>query len=110
MFLTLLPERIPSIGTILLTIAFYGVVFIMIFLTPRNTQKTIELPSGIIQYDQIIWALVTFLMLSITLSLVPILAYIGGTLLYLLMLFLGPILFFLAIVQVFRKGELTGDE
>ncbi len=106
-FLTLLPERIPSIGTILLTIAFYIVVLTLIFLTPRNTQKTIELPAGIINYDQIIWALVTFLMLSIALALVPILTYIGGTLFYLLMLFIGPILFFLAIVQVFRKGEVT---
>ena len=106
-FLTLLPERIPSFGTILLTIAFYIVVITMIFLTPRDTRKTIELPSGIIRYDQVIWALVTFLMLSITLALVPILTYIAGTLFYLLMFFLGPILFFLAVVQVFRKGEVT---
>ncbi|MHA1137542.1 MAG: hypothetical protein ACTSSE_13740 [Candidatus Thorarchaeota archaeon] len=106
-FLTLLPERIPNIGTILLTIAFYVIVLTMLFLTPRDTQKTIELPSGIISFQHLIWALVTFLMLSITLAMVSLVTFIAATLLYLLMIFVGPILFFLAIVQVFRKAEVS---
>jgi hypothetical protein len=105
-FFTLLPERIPSIGTILLTIAFYLIVLTMLFLTPRNTQKTIELPSGIIAYEQLIWALLTFLMISITLALASIVVLIAGTLLFLSMIFIGPILFFLVIVQVFRKAKI----
>jgi hypothetical protein len=109
-FVTLLPERIPSLGTILLTIAFYIVVLTMLFLTPRDTRKTVELPYGIISYEQVIMALVTFLMLSVSLALIPILTYIVGTLFYLLMVLIGPILFFLAIVQVFRKGRLTRNE
>jgi hypothetical protein len=107
MFLALLPERIPSIGTILLTIAFYIIVLAMIFVTPRNTQKTIELPSGIISFEQTTWALITFLVLATTFALLWVLAYLIGTLLYLIMIFFGPILFFLAIVQVFRKREVS---
>ncbi|MBE0527361.1 MAG: hypothetical protein IH631_10490, partial [Candidatus Thorarchaeota archaeon] len=79
----------------------------MLFLTPRDTRKTIELPTGIIRFEQLIWGLVTFLMLSITLAMVPVVAFIVGTLLYLVMIFIGPILFFLAIVQVFRKAEIS---
>jgi len=109
-FLTLSPERIPSIGTILLTIVFYIIVLTMLFLTPRDTRKTIELPMGIISFEQLTWALVTFLMLSITLAMVAIVTLIAGTLLYLMMLFVGPILFFLAIVQVFRKAEISEKE
>ena len=106
-FLTLLPERIPSIGTILLTIAIYIVVITMIFLTPRDDRKTIELPSGILTFEQIIWALVMVIMLAVTLAMVSVVALIVGTLFYLFMIFLGPILFFLAIVQVFRKAEVS---
>lgn len=106
-FLTVLPERIPSIGTILLTIVFYIIVITMLFLTPRDTRKTIELPIGIISFEQIIWALIMFLMLAITVAMVSIVALIVGTLFYLAMIFLGPVLFFLAIVQVFRKAEVS---
>lgn len=109
-FLTLLPERIPSIGTILLTIAFYIIMLTMLFLTPRDTRKTIELPSGMISFEQLIWGLVTFLMLATTLAVIPVVAVLVGTLLYLAMIFIGPILFFLAIVQVVRKAEISKKE
>ncbi|MGY5858925.1 MAG: hypothetical protein RTU63_06115 [Candidatus Thorarchaeota archaeon] len=107
-FLTILPERIPSIGTILLTIVFYIIVIAMLFLTPRDTRKTIELPSGIINFKHLISILVTFLMLSVTLAFVSIIAILAWALFYILLIFIGPILFFLAIVQVFRKAEVTG--
>ena len=103
MFLTLLPERIPSVGTILLTIAFYIIVITLIFLTPRDTRKTIELPSGILNFGDLTWALIMLIMLAITLAMVSIVALLVGSLFYLGMVFLGPILFFLAVVNVFRK-------
>ena len=109
-FLTVNEEMIASIGTILLTVVFYIIVLTMLFLTPRDLRTTIELPSGIIRFEQLTWALVTFLMLSLTFALISIIAFIASSLFYILLIFLGPILFFLAIVQVFRKGELIGND
>lgn len=106
-FLTILPERIPSIGTILLTIVFYIVILTMLFLTPRDNRKTIELPSGIMSFEQILWALTTFLMIAIMLALVQVVALVAWYLFYILLIFVGPVLFFLAIVQVFRKAEIS---
>ena len=103
MFLTLLPERIPSVGTILLTIAFYMIVITMIFLTPRDTRKTIELPSGIMNFGDLTWALIMLIMLAITWSMLSIVALFVGTLFYAGMLLLGPILFFVAVINVLRK-------
>ncbi len=102
-FFTLFPERIPALGTILLTIAFYGFVIILIFVSPRDNRKTIELPEGIIDSGHITWALIIFLMLAVSWLTISGLALILGTLLYLGMVFLGPILFFLAVLSVLRK-------
>lgn len=103
-FFTFLPERIPSLGTILLTIAFYIIVITLIFLTPRDNRKTIELPAGIITNGQITWALITFLMLAVSWVTIPVVGLILGTLFYLAMIFLGPVLFVLAVVWVLRKA------
>ncbi|MGY5879388.1 MAG: hypothetical protein RTV31_04010 [Candidatus Thorarchaeota archaeon] len=103
LFLANMPERIPGIGTILLTIAFYVIVITLIFISPRDTRKTIELPSGIMNFGQIMWALIMIFMLAITWALIPIFPLFLGSLLYLGMIVLGPILFFLAIVMVVRK-------
>ncbi len=102
-FLMLLPERIPGIETILLTIAFYIFVIALIFLSPRDNRKTIELPEGILNFGQITWAFIMLIMLAVTWALIPGIALILGTLFYLGMLYLGPILFFLAVVNVLRK-------
>ena len=91
----------------LLTIAFYIIVLGMIFLTPRDTRTTMELPSGIIPFEQIIWLFTTFLMIALMLALVSIVAVLAWTLFYILLIFTGPVLFFFAIVQVFRKAEIT---
>jgi len=103
-FLTFLPERIPSLGTILLTIAFYIIVLTLIFLTPRDNRKTIELPTGIITYGQITWAFILFLMLAVTWVTIAVVGLILGTLFYLGMIFLGLVFFVLAVVWVLRKA------
>lgn len=103
-FFTLLPERIPALGTILLTIAFYGFVITLIFVSPRDTRKTIELPEGIINSEHIRVALIVFLMLAVSWITMGGFSLILGTLFYLGMLFLGPILFVLAVVSVIRKA------
>ncbi len=102
-FLTFMPERIPTLGTILLTIAFYIVVITLIFVSPKDTRKTIELPSGILDFGQITWGLIMIFMLAITWALIPVIPLFLGSLLYLCMIVIGPILFFLAIVIVVRK-------
>jgi len=102
-FLTNMPERIPGIGTILLTIAFYIIVITLIFVSPRDTRKTIELPSGILDSGQITGAMLMIIMLAITWALIPVIPLVMGSLLYLGTIFLGPILFLLAVVIVFRK-------
>jgi hypothetical protein len=106
MFFTLLPERIPPLGTMLLTVVFYIIVITMIFLTPRDNRMTIELPTGIFRFDQIMWALIMLIMVAVALAMISIVALLLGTLFYLAMIFMGPVLFFLAIVQVFRKARL----
>jgi len=103
-FFTLFPERIPPLGTILLTIAFYGFVIILIFVSPRDNRKTIELPEGIIDSGNINLILVLFLMLSVSWITMGSVSLIIGTLFYLAMIFLGPILFFLAVLNVIRKA------
>jgi len=103
-FFTLFPERIPPLGTILLTIAFYGFVIILIFVSPRDNRKTIELPEGIIDSGNITLFLVLFLMLSVSWITMGSVSLILGTLFYLAMIFLGPILFFLAVLNVIRKA------
>lgn len=102
-FLTNAPEKIPNIGTILLTIAFYIIVITLIFLSPRDTRETIELPSGIMNFGLITWALIMIFMLAITWALIPFVPLILGNLLLLGLSLLGPILFFLAVVSVLRK-------
>jgi len=103
-FFTLLPERIPALGTIILTIEFYMLVIGLIFISPRDTRKTIELPSGILNFGHLIWALVLFLMLAATWAMLSIVGLVLGTLFYLGMIFLGPVLFGLAVLWVIRKA------
>ena len=103
-FITLLPERIPSIGTILLTIAFYIIVITLIFVSPRDNQKTIELPTGVLNFGNIFWALVLFLMLCISWAMIPIVGLILGTIFYLGMIFLGPVIFVFAVARVLWKA------
>ncbi len=103
-FFTLFPERIPPLGTILLTIAFYMIVITLIFVSPRDNRKTIELPEGIIKSEHITWALIAFLMLAVSWITMGSVSLIIGTLFYLAMVFLGPILFVLAVMNVIRKS------
>ena len=103
-FFTLFPERIPPLGTILLTIAFYGFVIVLIFVSPKDNRKTIELPEGIIDSGHITWALIIFLMLAVSWITMGSVSLILGTLFYLAMVFLGPVLFFLAVLNVIRKA------
>jgi len=110
LFLTNRPEKIPGIGTILLTIAFYIIVITLIFVSPRDTRKTIELPSGILDFGQIAWAMIMVFMLAITWALIPFIPLFLGSMIYIGMIFLGPILFFLAVVNVFRKYRATSAQ
>ncbi len=103
-FFSLFPERIPALGTILLTIAFYGFVITLIFVSPRDNRKTIELPEGIFNFGHIRWVLILFFMLAISWAMIAAVSLILATLFYLGMIFLGPILFFLAVVSVIRKA------
>ncbi len=105
MFFTLLPERIPSITTILLTIGFYALVLTMIFITPRDTRKTVELPSGILSFENIAWAFIMIILLATTCGLIPLLVSVLWSILYLGMIFIGPIIFFLALVKVIFKAR-----
>jgi hypothetical protein len=102
-FLTYAPESIPGIGTILLTIAFYIAVIALIFISPRDTRTTIELPSGILDFGQIAWAMIMVFMLAVTWALIPNLPLIAGNFFILGLMFLAPILFFLAVVNLVRK-------
>ena len=102
-FFTYSVENLPGIGTILLTIGFYIVVIALIFISPKDTRKTIELPSGIKDFGQVIWAIIMVFMLAITLSLIPVIPEILANFIFLGFVFVGPILFFLAIVFVLRK-------
>jgi hypothetical protein len=105
MFLTLLPERIPSITTILLTIGFYALVVTMIFVTPRDTRRTVELPSGILSFGNIAWAFLMIMLLTTTWGLLPVLVTVLWSVLYLGMIFMGPVIFILAVVMVIFKAR-----
>ncbi len=103
MFFTLLPERIPSIGTILLTIDFYIIVLTLIFLSPKDKDQTYELEEGLMNVRDIHLGLVVFVILSFVWCILATFSTILSFMLYLWMVFLGPLLFLAAVGNVLIK-------
>ncbi|TFG31915.1 hypothetical protein EU527_11350 [Candidatus Thorarchaeota archaeon] len=103
MFIALLPDRIPSIGTILLTIDFYIIIFALIFLSPKDTRQTYELAEGLMKLKDIILGLALFVILSIAWCILAGLSQILSVVFYLWMIILAPILFIAAVGNVFVK-------
>ncbi|TFG33520.1 hypothetical protein EU527_08190 [Candidatus Thorarchaeota archaeon] len=104
MFFALLPERIPSIGTILLTINFYIIVFALLFVSPKNTEQTFELAEGLMNKRDILLGLVIFVLLTFVWCVLAGLSIILSVIFYLWMVLLGPILFVAAIGNVLIKS------
>ena len=102
-FFTLLPERIPSIGTLLLTIAFYMVVITLIIVSPKNTDQTYELAEGLFNMRDILLGLVAFVALALVWCILAGLSMILSVIFYFWMILLGPFLFIAAVVSVFFK-------
>ena len=104
MFFTLLPDRIPSFGTILLTIDFYIIVLALIFVSPKNTDQTYELAEGLFNKKDITYGLIGFVGLSLVWCILTGFSSILSVVLYLWMMLLGPFLFVAATVNVAMKA------
>jgi hypothetical protein len=95
MFFALLPERIPSIETIILTFAFYALVFILIRAKPPELEEEaieLEVNELLGTFDVFLY-LVLFVLLSATWCILFELSNVVGSLFYLAMIMLGPALF-----------------
>ncbi|TXT54913.1 MAG: conserved membrane protein of unknown function [Candidatus Thorarchaeota archaeon] len=100
MWFVLLPERIPGIETILLTIGFYILVLFLIWLGPKDTELE-EGERGITMRRM--WLLFgTFSVLAIAWCFLSELAIIIGILMYLAMVILGPLIFLSVIIIITR--------
>jgi hypothetical protein len=102
-FFSLLPERIPKLPTILLTLCFYGIVIGLLYLKKPDTAIETELPAGTI-FDRIDAGilLAILVILIIVLCVVPSVSFILELCLYILCFTLGPILFGIAVIRVFK--------
>ncbi|MFX1368682.1 MAG: hypothetical protein ACFFAY_08805 [Promethearchaeota archaeon] len=102
MFFILLPERIPAIETIILTLAFYALVFLLIQAKPPEPENDLskidkEPLLGIADIQQY---LLLFVVLGAFWCLFIGLSDIMGTLLYLGMIVIGPGLFMFSAAMI----------
>jgi len=103
MFFMLAPERIPSFGTILLTIAFYIVILTLLYISPKDKEQTYELAEGLMNQRDILIGLVAFVILSFIWCIVYTVSIILSFMFYIWMVILGPILFVTAIGKIIMK-------
>ncbi|MFW9788919.1 MAG: NAD-dependent epimerase/dehydratase family protein [Candidatus Thorarchaeota archaeon] len=102
LFIGLVPERIPSLETMLLTVGFYSVVVFLLWLSPRAPE--VRYPQ--IKPFNIRTVRTLFVTLIVSTLVVCLLAELFSRVavfIYLAMIFAGPALFMLAIAQVFRS-------
>ncbi|TFF96483.1 hypothetical protein EU546_01295 [Candidatus Thorarchaeota archaeon] len=103
---TLVPERFPGPLTILLTVLFYLVVLGLLHVSPRQETPITTKPERETILDWS-WAWKLLLLFSVASPLVCLmgdLSVLIGTLLYLGMLIVGPMLFLFAVYRTLRKG------
>ena len=100
----ILPERFPGPITILLTIAFYGVIIALIYASPDDVQEPATVPQGnVFQWKTVKKWFGAYVVLSLLWPFVIGLAFIIFALFYLAMIGLGPLLFLLAVYRVLGK-------
>lgn len=103
-FFSLLPERIPKLPTILLTLCFYGIVIALLYLKKPDTAIEAELPVGMTFDPKDAGILLAILViLIIVLCAVPSVSLILELCLYILSFTLGPILLSVAVIEVFKE-------
>jgi hypothetical protein len=102
MFFALLPERIPAFETIILTLAFYALVFSLIQAKPPETEE--DRPKidkdellGITDVQQY---LLLFVVLSAAWCILIDLSSVMATLLYLGMMVIGPGIFMFSVAMI----------
>jgi hypothetical protein len=101
---TLVPERFPDLTTILLTVLFYLLVTGLLYLSPKQTRATttsLDL-EAVLDWS---WAWKLLVLSSVTAPIVCLmgdLSVLIGTLFYLGMLIVGPLLFLLAVYRVMQ--------
>lgn len=102
-FFSLLPERIPKLPTILLTLCFYGIVIAPLYFKKPDTAIETESPA-VMMFDRkdAGMLLAILVILIIVLCAVPTVSFILELCLYILSFTLGPILFSVAVIEVFK--------
>ena len=102
-FFYLLPERIPKWPTLLLTLCFYALIFAMLWLKKPDREDETVPPSGtIFDLKDAGILLGILLILAIAFCLIPTVGYVLELCLYILIFTLGPILFAIAAIEVFK--------
>jgi hypothetical protein len=102
-FFSLLPERIPKLPTILLTLCFYGLVIALLYFKKPDTAIEAEPRAGTTFDRKDAGMLLAILaIIVIVLCAVPAIGFILELCLYLLCFMLGPILFAIAVAEVLK--------
>ncbi|MBD3408079.1 MAG: hypothetical protein GF411_18305 [Candidatus Lokiarchaeota archaeon] len=100
LWFVIFPDRIPGLETILLTVGFYLLIFLMIYIGPKD-DVSFENKEPIKM--RFVWLLFgTFASLAIIWCFVADLAIVIGTLVYLAMMITGPILFVSITIKILR--------
>ncbi|MHA1637695.1 MAG: hypothetical protein ACTSUO_02925 [Candidatus Thorarchaeota archaeon] len=104
LFFILLPERIPPIETLLLTIGFYAIVLLLLYLSPASELDTLQEPAtSLFSVQTLKNAFIVFSFLIILWLFILELAIVVATLFYLGFILLGPILFIYSVIWVAKS-------
>ncbi len=105
-FFYIFPERIPTWPTLLLTLGFYALIFVLLWLKKPDKDAETEVPAGTIFNLKDAGILAGFLLvMAFALCLLTQISGIFGILglcLYILIFTLGPLLFGYVVIQVFK--------
>jgi hypothetical protein len=99
-FVFLLPERIATLETMLLTLSFYLVVINLIVLSPKDKIYNEPIQGRVLEFGQLKRAFFVFAFLAVIWVLLGEISLLLGTLSYIGMLLLGPTLFMLAVLKI----------
>jgi hypothetical protein len=104
LFFIMLPERIPSIETLLLTIGFYVIVLLLLYLSPASELDTLQQPATSFFSTQTLRnAFLLFSSLIVLWLFILELSMVVATLFYLGFILLGPILFIYSAIWVIKS-------
>ncbi len=100
-----LPERIPGLLTLLLTIGFYGFIIMLIWISPVDYIKPSPsiLPGEALSFRTVYIGFIISLLLSVIFGIFIEISLLIFTLVYLGMMIGGPILLILTIIWIIRR-------